>query len=109
MPFAALCRRCKHLMIGETKYDIASEIISHFISSHNASPEPHPHSLDMSDFERNPVFLISDRGTTFEFTSRLFCSEDYCVAVITWSNYYDCHREKSQEHLSMVLSEYFLK
>ena len=54
MPFAALCRRCKHLMIGETKYDIASEITSHFMSSHNASPKPNPHFLDMGDLSVIP-------------------------------------------------------
>lgn len=94
-------------MIGEAKYDIASELMSHFKNSHNASPDPCPHTLDMSDFERNPVLLISDKGTNFEFTSRLFCSADYCVAVITWNDYYDCVRDKSQKHLRTWLSNYF--
>jgi hypothetical protein len=94
-------------MIGENKYGIASEIVSHFKISHNAFPNPNPYFLDISDFERNLVYLMSDSGGSFPYTSRLFCSEDYYVAVITWSNYYDCVRDKSQRNLHTWLSDYF--
>lgn len=103
MPFAGVCKKCKYLLIGENKNKIALKIGSHFARSHKTSPKPLPYFLDMSDFKPNLVTLSSGRP----FTSRLFCSEDYCLAVITGNDYRDCLQDESQKHLSIWLSEYF--
>jgi len=102
-------------MIGDGLWNIEREIAEHFKNSHDRPPDPQPYSLQFGrDFEENLVDLWSDEMRPFTFTSRLFCSDDYCVAVITWNNYYDCVRilstrpsEEAEKYLEAYLVPYF--
>lgn len=104
-------------MIGEKLWNIKREIAEHFKESHGRSPKPDPYGLIFGrDFEGNLVDLESDDFRPFTFTSRLFRSDDYCVAVITWNNYYHCQTmlslrkspEETQKSLRLTLYPYFL-
>ena len=78
-------------MIGEQFRNIKQEIDEHFRDSHSGSIERSPYQLDYNrDFEENLVELHSDDFRPFCFPSRLFCSDEYCVAVITQNNYDAC-------------------
>jgi hypothetical protein len=108
MPFAALCRRCRFFMIGETKGEITSKVRRHFKNSHSKFPRPDPVFLDMSDFEPNTVYLTRGSGGRITYSSRLFCSQEYCLAVVTEKDYNSCRLSgRTQEFLSACLSDYF--
>jgi hypothetical protein len=51
---------------------------------------PSPYGLQMNDFKPNDVELMSDAGRFFTYRSQLFCSGDYCVAVIIKKDYDSC-------------------
>ena len=117
MPFAAFCKKCEHYMIGKRLWNTEQMIAKHFEDSHNKVPAPNPYFLNYAhDFEANLVELDRDDiAGTFMFTSRLFCSDDYCIAVITWNNYHDCARilskkppKEQQKYLRGWLYPYFL-
>ena len=71
------------------------------------------------DFKENEVYLessgINAPAHPYTFLSKLFCSDDYCVAVIIWDNYSYLQRrlegEKSPEEkkksLELTLWPYF--
>jgi len=116
MPFAAFCKKCEHYIIGDNLLNIGLTIAKHFEDNHDELPDPNPYFLNWSDFEGNLVELDrDDTAGTFSFTSRLFCSDDYCVAVVTHNNYRSCKRildmrppEEQQKYLSVYLCPYFL-
>lgn len=113
MPFSAFCRKCEHFMIGKNFWAIKKEIADHFKDSHDASPKPNPYSVQfLDDFERNQVDLLDPYySRPFTYTSRLFSSEDYYIAVITHNDYDGCQAEPSddkQKDLRLYLSPYFL-
>jgi len=111
-------------MIGNKLWDIKREIAEHFKDTHGAPPKPDLRKVNFnSDFKQNDVYLESNGSLPlsrapphpFTFQSRLFCSDDYCVAVITYNNYYDCERwlklkesrEEKQKSLELTLYPYF--
>jgi hypothetical protein len=96
-------------MIGKNLLDIRLKIGAH--STHKLTPSPY--GLQMNDFKSNDVELMSDAGRFFTYRSQLFCSNDYCVAVIIGKDYDSCvqvtslESEESQKRLSSILSVYF--
>ena len=116
MPFAAFCKKCENYMIGDNLLNIRLVIAKHFEYNHNEFPDPNPYFLNWSDFEGNLVELNrDDTAGTFMFTSRLFSSNDYSVAVVTQKNYESCRNiistrppKEQQKYLSMYLYPYFL-
>ncbi len=108
MPFAAVCRKCKTYMIGQTKSDIASEIRKHYRSSHEQFPHPDPIYLDLGDFEPNVVHLVDESGNRSTFMSEIFCSREYCLATISDKDFDTCALGvRTQEALEPVLKNYF--
>ena len=109
MPFAAFCKKCKHYMIGKKLYDIRIELNNHYKNSHNTTPQPEPYKVDFgNDFKPNLVELFhSIAGRNYWFTSRRFCSQDYCIALITNDDYDDLNPNDPQSKLSNTLNVYF--
>lgn len=104
MPFLALCNICGDYVVGIDEEKIANEISKHF-KSHNSSPLPNPHYLRYPhDFIRNHVSVTSYP----DFSSFEFYSEDYRIALISWSDFESTTAEdKNQKHISELLSVYF--
>jgi hypothetical protein len=95
-------------MVGKNKYDIAGKMDEHFNKIHNASPRPPIYFLSINEFKPNYVELMDpDYSNYYIFKSQLFCSDDYCIAVITWKHYDMLENEDSQERLSSELEVYF--
>ena len=108
MPFAAVCRKCKTYMIGQTKSDVAQEIRRHYRSTHDQFPHPDPIYLDLGDFEPNVVYLVDESGNRFTFMSEIFCSKEYCLATVAEKDFDACALgTRTQEAFETVLKNYF--
>jgi hypothetical protein len=123
MPFAARCNKCQNFLIGEHFISIKKELIDHFLESHKNSQYADPLIVQYpTDFEHNFVEVVQNELFPFgtrciHFLSKLFCSDDYDIAVITNSSYYDSNLivntswpfEEKQEKLYSLLSDYLKK
>ena len=104
-------------MVARKKRDIDLEIINHFENAHNRHPVPDPRDVDYNlDFKKALVVAGAVNGLCIwdgvkayiYFTTRRYCSEDYCIAVITWKDYKGCLDNPSQENLRGILRNYFM-
>ena len=113
LPFAALCQKCKCFMFGQGLLTTGQQVHEHFTKCHDQFPEPNPYFLRWNAFEVVEVNL-DDNGRLFTFTTHRFCSNDYCMVVITKRDYQDCVEIVSgekpkdvQKGLSVYLAPYF--
>jgi hypothetical protein len=108
MAYAAICRKCKTYMIGQTKSDAAQEIRKHYRSAHDQFPHPDPIYLDLGDFEPNVAYLIDESGNRYTFMSEIFCSKEYCLATISDKDFDACALgTRTQEAFETLLKNYF--
>lgn len=70
-------------------------------------PNPHPTLLDWEDFENVRVTLMSDYGNIFEYSTRIFVSIDYCIAVITHNDFRFWSEKSSEEAFEYFSKTYF--
>ena len=88
MPFVAICKLCKWATLSKRLKGIGFSLKSHFKLEHSREPYPDPVKIKMEDFKSHSVELdnwFSNRYYTFN--SKIFYSYDYCIAVITHSDF----------------------
>jgi len=119
MPFAAICKKCQHFLIGKDLPNIQIELIDHFNNYHKSTPISQPYAVQYpDDFNKKKVIRITTiemypfRERSSSFMTRLFISDLYEIALITNYYYDDCNRkfsssEEKQKYFSSRLAVYF--
>jgi len=108
MPFVAICRKCRCVMLEEKLYQISDAIVQHFREAHNEAPRKSPYSLDFDrDFSVYYATPYHPRSLwdVHLFRTKRFISDDYCIAVITWENYNRLVGEQDDKRKFLELSE----
>jgi hypothetical protein len=114
LPFAAYCKKRGNYLIGKWFVNIQGIIAEHFQKQHNQIPDPNIYTVDFNrDFFANDVELETDEFRPYTFQSKLFDSQNYCIAVIIGKHFDYLQREltgkpiEDKETAELTLYPYF--
>lgn len=109
LPFVAICKECNWVILSKRLRSIGFDLENHFRLKHDREPYPNPWRLNMEDFKSYYVELDNwSTGGYYNYNSKIFYSYDYCIAVITNSDF-DLYKDDSQPVLFNYFTNYFPK
>ena len=94
-------------MLSKRLKGIGFSLKSHFKSEHSREPYPDPLKIKMEDFKSHSVELYNwFSNGYYTFNSKIFYSYDYCIAVITHSDF-DLYEGDPPSDLFAYFVDYF--
>lgn len=111
MPFVGICKNCNWTVLGEKLREVVSQLHLHMMMNHKKDDyfsNWMKYNVNFEDFVRYETELESpyDLFRTYTFSSKIYYTYDYCIAVITHSDF-NSHKNASTETLYKYFKEYF--